>query len=226
MRDQLAVRRCCGRRLVRLCRRAGPGFSVRRARIAGAGPVGRRPLQVLSRYRTPSSRRSCAARARAFGVGVLDRRVVRLRVPLSLRGVLPFAWAYLCLCVSPTLRGRSGVAYLITMARFGVGLRSLRGMGILRRPSAAFRFCLVHAGVGFAVGSMAGFSGDKLLDETLSTSMFESCVEIGGLDGCGIRYLGGRCIGFGRRPCLYIPDRHGLWRGSCGSCGIWARNSL
>ena len=165
MRDQLAVRRCCGRCLVRLCRRAGSGFSVGRVRIAGAGPAGRRPLQVLSRYLTPSSRRSCAACARAFGIGFLDRRVVRLRVPLSLRGVLSFAWAYLCLCVSQTLRGRSGVAYLITMARFGVGLRSLRGMGIPRRPSVAFRFCLVHAGVGFAIGSMAGFSGDTLLDD-------------------------------------------------------------
>ena len=165
MRDQLAVRRCCGRRLVRLCRRAGSGFSVGRVRIAGAGPAGRRPLQVLSRYLTPSSRRSCAACARAFGIGFLDRRVVWLRVPLSLRGVLSFAWAYLCLCISQTLLGRSGVAYLITMARFGVGLRSLRGMGIPRRPSAAFRFCLVHAGVGFAIGSMAGFSGDTLLDD-------------------------------------------------------------
>lgn len=86
MRDQLAVRRCCGRRLLRLCRRPGSGFSVGRVRIAGAGPAGRRPLQVLSRYLTSSSRRSCAACARAFGIGFLDRRVVRLRVPLSLRG--------------------------------------------------------------------------------------------------------------------------------------------
>lgn len=60
---------------------------------------------------------------------------------------------------------RSGVAYLIAMARFGVGLRSLQGMGIPRRPSIAFRFFLVHGGVGFAVGSMAGFSGDTLLDD-------------------------------------------------------------
>lgn len=60
---------------------------------------------------------------------------------------------------------RSGVAYLITMARFGVGLRSLRGMGIPRRLCVAFRFCLVHAGVGFAIGAMAGFSGDTLLDD-------------------------------------------------------------
>ena len=38
-------------------------------------------------------------------------------------------------------------------------------MGIPRRPSIACRFCLVHAGVGFAVGSLTGISGDTLLDD-------------------------------------------------------------
>lgn len=47
-------------------------------------------------------------------------------------------------------------------ARFGLGLRV---MGIPCGSSIAFRFCLVHAAVGFAVGSMSGISGDTLLDD-------------------------------------------------------------
>ena len=63
------------------------------------------------------------------------------------------------------VNARGGAVCLIARVCFGVGLRSLREFLLLRGSSIAFRFCLVHAAVGFAVGSMTGISGDTLLDD-------------------------------------------------------------